>query len=172
MPLLPILLTSTLFTQGPPPPRPEAPPSPLLQLADYLKLEPEQLAQAKTKLQQHEGSLQTKRKAAQQARANLEEALRDPATSEARLKELHEKAASAHFSELSERHAMLKEQVALLTPEQSTKLKAALPLLKALEPLGRPPRPDHQGPEGRPARGEEADHGAPPPFRAPHPDAE
>lgn len=138
MPLAPILLASTLLTQGPPP-RPEGPPpSPLLQLSDYLQLSPEQTTQALSKLQSHRPSLQAKRQAAHLARTALEEALRDPATPESRLRELHEQAAAAKLSEVLEQHALLREQTALLNAEQGAKLKAALPLMKLLEARNHP----------------------------------
>lgn len=163
--LEPVLLVATLLAQGPPPPRPEAPPAPVLRLADHLALTSDQVTRLQACLQQHEPSLQQKRKAAEQARRALGEALQDPATGEARLKELHEKAAAAQFGELSERHALLKEQVALLTPEQAVKFRSALSLLKSLEgPQPRHPRPDFD----RKPQGIEP----PPPFREPHGEGE
>lgn len=76
---------------------------------------------------------------AQQA---LDEALRDPAVTDTRLHELNQHLADARFQELSAVHALLKTNLALLTPEPLERFRTALPLLKALEQNARPPHPD------------------------------
>jgi Spy/CpxP family protein refolding chaperone len=72
--------------------------------------------------ERHQASLEAKHKAAGEAREELRKAMQDPATSDARLKDLHTKAADTMLAVMLERRVMDREFEALLTPDQ----KAAL----------------------------------------------
>jgi Spy/CpxP family protein refolding chaperone len=71
--------------------------------------------------EKHRPDLVLRRDAAQQAQAALRSALQDATTPEARLRALHDKAASARFEVLLARRSVHQEVQALLTPEQRTK---------------------------------------------------
>ena len=138
------LLASSLLIQAPPPPRETPPqPSPMLALTEYLQLSPDQISKIHSSLQQHQASLARKRHAEHLAQVALADALRDPSTPDSKLRELNERASSARFEELVEAHALLKENSALLSPEQAGRLRTALPVMKALE--ARPPSPRKGG---------------------------
>jgi hypothetical protein len=166
-----LILASSLLTQvpqGPPrqrdgseghapqdhgtPPRPPGSPAQsLLALSEYLQLSREQIEQIHANLQQHLDGLGRKRNAVHLAQLVMEEALRDPSTTEARLQELNGRAAAARFEEAVEALGLLKESVAVLSPEQAGRFRAALPVLKALE--GKPHSPRPGGPPPRPGEG-------------------
>ncbi|WP_243287528.1 Spy/CpxP family protein refolding chaperone [Geothrix terrae] len=65
--------------------------------------------------------LAAQRDAVREAQAAFRAALRDPATPEAQLRLLHDKAASARFGMLMAGRAMRQDIQAVLTPEQRTK---------------------------------------------------
>lgn len=71
--------------------------------------------------EKHRPDLATRRDAAREAQAAFRAALRDPATPEAQLRLLHDKAASARFGMLMAGRAMRQDIQAVLTPEQRAK---------------------------------------------------
>ncbi len=85
-------------------------------------------ADQKTKIQalragQRE-AMAPKRRTAQEARAAFAKAMRDPATPEATLRDLHQRASEAHFQMLLAGRASQAQVRALLTPEQREKASA------------------------------------------------
>jgi hypothetical protein len=127
---------------------PEAPVPNLLLLKDYLQLSPAQIKLIHSSLEKHKGSLDQKRHAAHLAHLVLEDALLDPSTTEAKLKELNELIGVAKLAEIIEAHALLKENAAVLSPEQAAQLRTALPVIKSLLRQFQPPRPG--SPTGHP----------------------
>ncbi|HJV90651.1 MAG TPA: Spy/CpxP family protein refolding chaperone [Holophagaceae bacterium] len=124
-----ILTLATLLPLAAQQPTPQDGPHPGRQgqrLARALQLTSDQ----QTKIQALRSSQFTanaaKRQAAQEAHAALAKALQDPATPEATLRDLHQKAADARFQLLLARRADLAQVRALLTPEQREKAAAIL----------------------------------------------
>lgn len=71
--------------------------------------------------EKHRPDLLAQRDAVRQAQAAFRTALQDPATPEAQLRALHDKAATARFGMLMASRAMRQEVQAVLTPEQRAK---------------------------------------------------
>ncbi len=71
----------------------------------------------------HQPSLDAKLKAAADARFVMQQALRDPSVSDARIKELRDQVADAQTAVLLERRAMDREAESVLTADQRTILK-------------------------------------------------
>ncbi|WP_243316937.1 Spy/CpxP family protein refolding chaperone [Geothrix paludis] len=71
--------------------------------------------------EKHRPDLAAQRNAAREAQAAFRAALRDPATPEAQLRLLHDKAASARFGMLMAGRAMRQDIQAVLTPDQRAK---------------------------------------------------
>ena len=71
--------------------------------------------------EKHRPDLLARRDAVRQAQSALHAALQDPASTEAQLRTLHEKAASARFDMLLAGRAVHQEVQAVLTPEQRAK---------------------------------------------------
>lgn len=69
----------------------------------------------------HRPDLMARREAARQAQVALRTALQDPATPEAQLRALHDKAAAARFEMMLVRRSVHQEVQAVLTPEQREK---------------------------------------------------
>lgn len=92
-------------------------------IARALQLTEAQKTSIKALRQKYQPDLQTRREATRQARQALAAALREPATADAQLRGLYDKAAAARFELILARRALRKEVQALLTPEQ--RLRAA-----------------------------------------------
>ncbi len=88
-----------------------------------LTLTEAQQAGYKKILEAHKASLESKLKAANDARDAMRKGMQDPATSDAKVKELHAKASEAMTAVMLERRAMQREFEALLTPEQKNALE-------------------------------------------------
>ncbi|GLH67925.1 Spy/CpxP family protein refolding chaperone [Geothrix edaphica] len=71
--------------------------------------------------EKHRPDMVLRREAARRAQSDLRQALQDPATPEAQLRTLHDKASSARFDLLLAGRAIHQEVQALLTPEQRAK---------------------------------------------------
>jgi len=88
-----------------------------------LTLTDAQQAGYKKILEAHKTSLDAKLKAADDARDAMRKGMQDPATSDAKVKELHAKTSEAMTAVMLERRAMQREFEALLTPEQKNALE-------------------------------------------------
>jgi len=86
----------------------------------------------------HKAAMESKHKAEGEAQEAFQKAMRDPATKEADLKALFDKASQARFAALLEHRAMMQESQAILTAEQ----KAELQKRQAGGPEG---KPEHRG---------------------------
>ena len=86
----------------------------------FLNLTEAQQNSAKAIQTRHQASLAAKFKAAGEAQDALRKAVQDPATPDARVKELHAKAADARVAVMLEHRDMEREFVALLTPDQKS----------------------------------------------------
>lgn len=73
-------------------------------------------------LEAHKASLEARLKAADEARDAMRKGMQDPATTDAKLKELHTKTSDAMTAVMLERRAMQREFEGLLTPEQKNAL--------------------------------------------------
>ena len=89
----------------------------------FLDLTDAQKTSLKTIHERHDNALDTKTRAAEDARDDLRKAMRDPATTDAKLKDLNAKASDARFAVVLERRAFDREFEAILTPEQKARLK-------------------------------------------------
>ena len=87
-----------------------------------LTLTEAQQASYKKILEAHKTSLDAKLKTANDARDAMRKGMQDPATSDAKVKELHAKTSEAMTAVMLERRAMQREFEALLTPEQKNTL--------------------------------------------------
>lgn len=93
-------------------------------LARALNLTADQQTRIHVLRASHRGAVAPLRTSAQGARAALAQALQDPATPEATLRELHQKTSEAHFQLLLAGRANRAQVRALLTPEQREKASA------------------------------------------------
>lgn len=89
----------------------------------FLNLTEAQQSKAKAIPERHQASLDAKLKAAEEARDAQCKAMRDSSVSDAKLKELHAKAADAMGEVMLEHRAMMKEFEAILTTEQKAVLE-------------------------------------------------
>jgi len=169
MPTLSALLLTGLLAQAPPPPPPPGDPLPILAQAGRLELGKDQIARLRTLQEGRRAAGEAKRKLARTAVEALVEALRDPDTADARLRDLHGVAAAARLEAMLEARAGLREALAVLTPDQ----RKALRTLDEGRPHpgggpgrrghGRPDGPDGHGREGGDHRGPGGPGGPPPP---------
>ncbi|HJV21269.1 MAG TPA: Spy/CpxP family protein refolding chaperone [Holophagaceae bacterium] len=95
-------------------------------LAKVLQLTPDQQTKIHALRTSQFTANAPKRQAAQEAHAALAKALQDPATPEATLRDLHQKASEARFQLMLARRADLAQVRALLTPEQREKAAVLL----------------------------------------------
>ncbi len=105
----------------------------------FLNLTEAQQAKAKAISERHQASLDAKLKAAGEAMDAQRKAMHDPAASDAKVKELHAKAADAMGEVMLERRAMMRELEGILTPEQKTLLdqrRAGCPGPRGMGPQG------------------------------------
>jgi Spy/CpxP family protein refolding chaperone len=86
-----------------------------------LNLTEAQKASIQTIREKHRPDLVLRRDTTQQAHAALRAALLDPATPEAQLRALHDKASAAQFEMMLARRSIHQEVQAVLTPEQRAK---------------------------------------------------
>lgn len=89
-------------------------------MAHHLKLSEQQKAQMKEIHQKHREAIQTKQKAAMEAREALRKVAQDPAASTEQLRKLHQSAADRQFEVMLEHRTVKLEARALMTPEQRT----------------------------------------------------
>ncbi|MBI3132254.1 MAG: Spy/CpxP family protein refolding chaperone [Acidobacteria bacterium] len=89
--------------------------------ARALQLTADQQNQIRALRASHRDAIAPLRASARAARAALAQALQDPATAEATLRDLHQKASEAHFQLLLAGRANRVQVRALLTPEQREK---------------------------------------------------
>jgi Spy/CpxP family protein refolding chaperone len=87
-------------------------------LASALHLTEAQKAGIRSAREKHRHDLTLRRDAVQHARIDLRTALQDPATPEAQLRGLYDKATAARFELILARRSLQKEVQTLLTPEQ------------------------------------------------------
>ena len=92
-------------------------------MARFLNLTEAQQAKAKAITEGHQATLDAKLKAADEAREAQRKAMHDPAASDAKVKELHAKAADAMGAVMLEHRAMMREFEAILTLEQKAALE-------------------------------------------------
>jgi len=90
-------------------------------IAQALNLSDAQRASIRSIREKHRPELRLRQDAARQAQAALRTALREPATPEAQLRTLHDKASAAQFEMLMTRRTVRQEVRAVLTPEQREK---------------------------------------------------
>lgn len=91
-------------------------------MARFLNLTEAQQKNLKAIQDHHQATLEAKFKAADEARDAMHDAMSDPATSDAKVQELHAKMADAMTALMLERRAMDREFQAILTPEQKATL--------------------------------------------------
>jgi Spy/CpxP family protein refolding chaperone len=128
--LLASLLALSLAAQEPGPAGPRGPmPGPgmagrakaaenMAFMAKHLNLSDQQKTQMKEIHQKHREGIQTRQKAAMEAREALRKSAQDPAASTDTLRKLHQAAADRQFDLMLERRSVKLETRALMTPEQ------------------------------------------------------
>lgn len=118
--ILGLALTAPLAAQGPGPGFGKGP-GHGARMCQKLGLSEAQQAEVKALAEKHRQAMQPKLDAAAQARKAFRDAMRDPATPEGKLKELHDAAAQAQFQVALERRAHHQQFLARLTPDQKAK---------------------------------------------------
>jgi len=115
-----ITLVLALSAAGTLPAQPGPPPAGMLKNLDLTEAQKQSI---KTLFDKHQATRQARQQVLGTAEKALLEAVAEPATAEAQLRELHASASEARFAALLEDRAILQELQAVLTPAQQAKAK-------------------------------------------------